>query len=81
MEKFYKLAELGYKRTLSSEISKLIINEKSRFLYIIGSRSIMSNTLDFLKSSQISYCYFENCGHYPMIEHPNEVIKAIVSLR
>ena len=78
---FYKLAKLGYKRTISSEISNLITNEKSKFLYIVGSRTIMNKTFDFVKSSKISYYHYENCGHYPMIEYPDKVIKAIESLR
>ncbi len=77
---FYTLAKIGYERTTSSEIAQFLIEDKKKFLYIIGSREVMKKTLNFLINSSIEYMTLDNCGHYPMIEKPGKIIDVIKKL-
>ena len=77
----YFLAKLGFERTRKNEISEFLFEEKYKFLYVIGSRKIMKKTFDFIVSNKINYSFFENCGHYPMLEKSSKVLKIIKKTR
>ena len=75
------MSKLGFSRSRNLLIFREIKNIKENFVYILGSRDEMKETINFLKSNRINYIVMNDCGHYSMIEKPKELSLIVKSLK